>query len=158
MRMNGCSGGKLCLLILILSLPFVICLSSPDLTVSVCAHCSLPVASSFVRTCQKTVDSSCWWGHVSTSSRPTRTSSPLIRVTSSAWLVRRTVAGGRGRSMARMGGFLATMSVRSKALVGTPSTSVRHYNINNNIVIQISILFLFWHPQIVSFILQTTSC
>ena len=68
------------------------------------------------------------------------------------------MAGGRGRSMARMGGFLATMSVRSKALVGTPSTSVRHYNINNNIVIQISILFLFRHPQIVSFILQTTSC
>lgn len=155
--MNGCSGGQLCLLILILPLPSVICLWSPDLTVSVSAHCSLPVASPFVRTCQKTVDSSCWWGHVSTSSRPTRMSSPLIRVTSSAWLVRRTVAGGRGRSMAGMGGFLATMSVRSKALVGTSSTSVRHYDINNNVAIQISILFLFQHPQIVSFILQTTS-
>ena len=34
------------------------------------------------------------------------------------------MAGGRGCSMARLGGFLATMSVKSKALVGT---SPRHF-------------------------------
>ncbi len=79
----------------------------------------------FGRTCQKTVDSSCWWRHVSTSSRTTRMSSPLLRVISSAWLVRRMAAGGRGCSMAGLGGFLATMSARSKAQVGTSTASVR---------------------------------
>lgn len=80
--------------------------------------------ASFVRTCQKTVDSSCWWGHVSTSSRPTKMSSPLRRVISSACLVRRTAAGGRGPSMAGPGGFLATTSVKSKAPVGTSTFSL----------------------------------
>lgn len=79
---------------------------------------SLTTSPSFLRTCQKTAGSSCWWRRASISSRPTRMSSPLARVTSSAWLARRTAAGGKERSMAGPGGFLATMSVRSKAPVG----------------------------------------
>lgn len=79
-------------------------------------HCSH--TPSFLRTCQKTADSSYWWRHASTSSRQMRMSSHLPRVTSSVCLVRRKVAGGREHSMAGLGGFLATMSVKSKALVG----------------------------------------
>lgn len=87
------------------------------------------VLPSFVRTCQKTVVSSCWWGRVSTSSRTTRMSSALTRVTSSAWLVRRMAAGGKGCSMAGLGGFLATMSVRSRALVGTSTTFCKTFQL-----------------------------
>lgn len=82
-------------------------------------------APSLLRTCQKTLDSSSWWRHASTSSRQMRMSSHLPRVTSSACLVRRKVAGGRELSMAGLGGFLATMSVKSKALVGV-FTFMRH--------------------------------
>lgn len=71
------------------------------------------------RTCRRTAgSSSCWWRRASTSSRPTKTSSPSPRVTSSAWPARRTAAGGRGRSTGGPAGFPATTCARSKAPVG----------------------------------------
>lgn len=92
---------------------------SVDEGISVSLTLVLSFSFVFIRTCRRTADSSCSWRRASTSSRPTRMSSPSPRVTSSAWLVRRTAAGGRGRSAAGLAGSLATMSVRSKALVGS---------------------------------------
>lgn len=95
------------------SISLFFCLNSP-----LSRSSPLTISPSPLRTCQRTAGSSCWWRRASISSRPTRMSSPLARATSSAWLVRRTAAGGKERSMAGPGGSLATTSVRSKAPVG----------------------------------------